>query len=141
MGYKTELRSENQGEVDPDTSIYLGDTMGELPLLIASGDVAFIGGSLVPVGGHNLLEACAVGVPVVFGEHMFNFSEISEMVLKQGAGLQIFNAEELASVIEKLVEDPVSRDQYGSQGIKLVEQNRGALKKVDALIDKVLHNN
>ena len=65
--YKTVLRTQSSGVIDKDVDIYLGDTMGELSLLIAAGDIAYIGGSLVPAGGHNLLEACAASVAVIFG--------------------------------------------------------------------------
>ena len=137
-GYSAVLRTQTTGQVDDDIDIYVGDTMGELSLLITSGDVAYIGGSLVPTGGHNLLEACAAGVPVVFGPHMFNFQEISNLVLEKGAGVQIMNQEELSDVVIKLVNDPILRDQYGSQGRELVEENKGALSKILNLLGKVL---
>ena len=73
--------------------------MGELTLLIAAADIAFIGGSLVPTGGHNLLEACAAGVAVIFGPHTFNFQEISELILSKGAGIQVMNSDELCDVV------------------------------------------
>ena len=138
FGYKTVLRSETSGKLDEDTEIYLADTMGDLQLLISASDIAFIGGSLVPIGGHNVLEASAAGVPVVFGPHMFNFSEISDLVLEHGAGVQVMNVEELTEVIERLLSDPVIRDQYGSHGKELVERNRGALKKICSLIENEL---
>ena len=69
--------------------------MGELQLLYAAADVAFIGGSLVPKGGQNLLEACAVSVPVIFGPHMFHFEEISAMALERGAARQVHDVAEL----------------------------------------------
>lgn len=138
FGCKTILRSDNQGEIEADTEVYLIDTMGELTLFIAASDFAFIGGSLVPTGGHNVLEGCAAGVAVVFGPHMFNFQEISNQVIERGAGIQILNSEELSEVVVKLVQDPVLRDQYGTQGKQFVEENRGALARIRTLIDPYL---
>lgn len=137
-GYKTVLRTQSNGEIDGDTDIYIGDTMGELSLLIAVSDITYIGGSLVPAGGHNLLEACAANVAVIFGPCMFNFQEISDMVLEKGAGVQIMNSEELAEVIIKLVNDPVLRDQYGSQGKEFVEENKGALSKILNIVSRLI---
>ena len=88
-GFAVALRSRTPGELPPGTDVLVGDTMGELQRLYAAADVAFIGGSLVPHGGQNLLEACAVHVPVVFGPHMFHFEEISAMALERGAARQV----------------------------------------------------
>ncbi len=136
-GCKTVLRSQSNTEIPQDTEIYVADTMGDLTLLIAAGDVAFIGGSLVSAGGHNVLEACAAGVAVIFGPHMFNFQEISDLVLAKGAGIQVMDSDELCEVIVKLLNDPVIRDQYGSEGRELIEANKGALDKICAMVDKV----
>jgi len=134
-GYRTVLRSENRGRISPDTDIYVADTMGELPMLIAAGDIAFIGGSLVPVGGHNVLEASAAGVPVVFGRHMFNFSEIADLLLQHTAGIQVMNPGELAEVVLRLLNDPALRRRYADKGRELVAKKRGALDKICALVD------
>ena len=133
--YNTVLRSQNPGKVSADTDIYLADTMGELPVLIAAADLAFIGGSLVPVGGHNVLEASAAGIPVVFGQYMFNFAEIADLLLEHAAGIQVMNIDELAEVVERLLADPLLRDQYRNNGTELVKKNRGALQKICALVD------
>ena len=135
-GCKTVLRSQSNTGIPQDTEIYVADTMGELTLLIAAGDVAFIGGSLVSAGGHNVLEACAAGVAVIFGPHMFNFQEISDLVLAKGAGIQVMDSDELCEVIVKLLNDPVIRDQYGSEGRELIEANKGALEKICAMVDR-----
>ena len=139
-GYSVTRRTVLSGELDVDTNILIVDVMGELPVFISAGDVTFMGGSLMPVGGHNLLEAASLCRPVVFGPHMFNFSEISEMFLEQGAGLQVQDADELASVLIKLLNDANARDQLGKQGEKLVEQNRGALQKVIEMIHSTINH-
>ncbi|MCY4050425.1 MAG: lipid IV(A) 3-deoxy-D-manno-octulosonic acid transferase [Gammaproteobacteria bacterium] len=135
-GFKTLLHSKLQNALSNDIDIIIGDSMGELPMMIASSDVAFIGGSLVPVGGHNVLEASAVGVPVIFGPHMFNFQKISDQILAYGAGLQVENASELAETISKLLNDPTLRENYGELGQRFVDENRGAVERVFALIEK-----
>ena len=139
-GLSTIRRRGMPPELDPSTDALVVDTMGELPIFIAAGDVTFMGGSLVPIGGHNLLEAGALGRPVVFGPHMFNFSEISEMFLQQGAGVQIDDVPELVSVCMRLLQDAGMRDQYGMQGEKLVQQNKGALEQVMTMISEVIEN-
>ncbi|NKB76422.1 MAG: 3-deoxy-D-manno-octulosonic acid transferase [Gammaproteobacteria bacterium] len=134
-GFKVVRRTQHQQELPFDTEIYLVDTMGELTLMLAACDVAFIGGSLVPVGGHNLLEANALGVPVVFGPNMFNFTEISTLVSDKGAGIEVNDSDELASVVVRLLKDPSQRDRYGFKGKELMEENKGALMSITALLD------
>ena len=139
-GLTTSRRLEMSHELEPDTDVLVVDTMGELPVFIAAGDVTFMGGSLVPIGGHNILEAGALGRPVIFGPHMFNFSEISEMFLQHGAGIQINDVSELTSVCLRLLQDAGMRDQYGTQGEKLVQQNKGALNQVMTMIADVMND-
>ncbi len=137
-GCNTILRSEtsSNSKISEQTDVYIGDTMGDLTLLIAAGDIAFIGGSLVPTGGHNVLEACAAGVAVIFGPYMFNFQEISNLVLSRGAGIQVVNSDELGEVVARLIQDPVIRAQYGLQGKELIEENKGALVQILNMVRK-----
>ena len=128
----------DSGQLNAATDICIADTMGELPMLIAAADVAFIGGSLVPVGGHNVLEASAAGVAVVFGSHMFNFAEIADQLVQHAAGIQVMNRNELAEVVQRLLADPHLRQQYATHGRALLKKNRGALKKVRAFVDEQL---
>ena len=114
--------------------VYLGDTMGELLLLYAATDVAFVGGSLVRTGGHNVLEPCALGRPVLFGPHMFNFHEISEQVLAAGAGRMTGSVEELERALGALLADSAERRRMGEAGKALVARNSGALDKAMACI-------
>ena len=122
----------------PEAAIFLGDTMGELPVLIAAADAAFIGGSLVPVGGHNLLEAAAVGVPVAIGPHAFNFAEITRLLVAEGAAMQVADAEELARLMIAWLGDAALRARIGEQGRQVVARNRGALGRLIALVEKSL---
>ena len=112
--------------------------MGELPTFFAASDIAFVGGSLVEVGGHNILEACALGKPVIFGKYMFNFQEISRMALEQNAGIQINNTHQLETILSRLIEDPNYRFRYGEEGIKLVKNNQGSLSNTIRAIENYL---
>jgi len=122
----------------PDTQVMLGDTMGELTLFLAAADVAFVGGSLVPTGGHNVLEPAALGLPVVFGPHMFNFSMISRMLLVEGAALEVTNTEALAGVVIDWLSDASLRARFGENGLRVVEANRGALDRLFDIISGYL---
>ncbi len=118
----------------PDTAVFLGDSMGELPLFYAAADLAFIGGSLVPTGGHNPLEAAALGVPLLFGPQMFNFAEISKLLLRENAALQVGDAHALADSVVLLLRDAERRQVLGENGRRVVEANRGALERLMAIV-------
>ncbi|MFW2438782.1 MAG: lipid IV(A) 3-deoxy-D-manno-octulosonic acid transferase [Arenicellales bacterium] len=133
-GFNTALRSELHGPVSDDVEVIVADSMGELLKLYAAADVAFVGGSLVPVGGHNVLEACAVGLPVIFGPHMFNFDEISQLTLSREAGKQVDSETDLAAAVATYLDDANLRFETGENGKKLVQQNRGALEHTSELI-------
>ena len=139
-GHKTVLRSELQGPVDEDVEVIIADSMGELLKLYAASDVAFVGGSLVPVGGHNVLEACAVGLPVIFGPYMHNFDEISQLTLDRHAGKQVATIPELVAAVTTYLGDANLRFETGEKGKKLVLQNRGALEHTSELIFALAEN-
>ncbi len=96
--------------------VYLGDTMGELLLHYAAADIAFVGGSLVPLGSHNMLEPAALGLPVLFGLHRFNFAEVSELLLQEQAASEVENGDALVTELLKLLADP----QRGEGGTRAV---------------------
>ncbi|HBE93766.1 MAG TPA: hypothetical protein DDW55_15105 [Gammaproteobacteria bacterium] len=121
-----------------DMEVVVADSMGELLMLYAASDVAFVGGSLVSIGGHNLLEACAVGLPVVFGQYMFNFEEISQLTLARDAGRQVSSVEELVTEVSAYLDDANLRFETGERGQRLVQQNRGALEKTVTLVTDLL---
>jgi 3-deoxy-D-manno-octulosonic-acid transferase len=133
-GHAVALRSRSPGELPPGTDVLVGDTMGELQRLYAAADVAFIGGSLVAHGGQNLLEACAVHVPVVFGPHMFHFEEISSMALERGAARQVHDVAGLAAAVALYFEQPDLRRAAGNAAYTLVTDNRGALARTLGLV-------
>ena len=129
IGVKVVRRTEG-GECSHDTQLYLGDTMGEMLLFYAAADVAYVGGSLVPTGSHNMLEPAALGKPVLFGPHRFNFAEISQMLIDQGAALEVKDSSDLAEAVIDLLQNPEKRRQQGLQGRRVVVQNRGALDRL-----------
>ncbi len=116
------------------TDVYLVDTMGELKMLYAAADVAFVGGSMVPVGGHNVLEAAAFGVPVLFGPFMANFKEIALGLLKQEAAIQCHNNDEIMNALIVLYQDPVYRLELTVKARKFVLQNQGAIARIFDII-------
>ncbi len=118
----------------PEATIFIGDSMGELMLFYAASDVAFVGGSLIAHGGHNLLEPAALGIPVITGPHTFNFSDISRMLLQADAARQVGNAAELATAVITLLQNDTLRRATGEKSRLLVEQNRGALAKLMTII-------
>ena len=127
-------RTDTPAQIDADIDVYLGDTLGELSLMYAASDMAFVGGSMVPFGGQNILEPCALGVPVIFGEHMFNFQEISELTIAANAGVQVLNPEHLERELDTLIQRPNRRDEIGNNGKALVDEHKGALENIYQLI-------
>ncbi|MFZ5659624.1 MAG: lipid IV(A) 3-deoxy-D-manno-octulosonic acid transferase [Pseudomonadota bacterium] len=111
----------------PGDAVLLGDTLGELSDLYGAADVVTVGGSFVPVGGHNVLEAAALGKPVSFGPHMHNFREISAKVLAAGAGAQSMDAAALESRLARWLAQPGEAEAVGARGLQVVDENRGAL--------------
>lgn len=117
-----------------DQAILLGDTLGELSDFYAAADVVTVGGSFVAVGGHNLLEAAALGKPVSFGPHMHNFREISASILAAQAGVQVSDAGALYGCLQHWLEQHESMVLMGERGRCVVNDNRGALARTLALL-------
>ncbi len=134
-GFKTQLRSDNRA-VDPQTRIVIGDSMGEMFAYYAACDIAFIGGSLLPLGGQNLLEACAVGKPVIVGPHTFNFEDATRGAIEAGAAIRIANTAELAPSIAALFANPDRRLSMGAAGKQFSEAHRGATEKTMRLLEQ-----
>ncbi len=124
--------------VTAETRIYLGDTMGELNLLFATADVAFIGGSFSGTGGHNFLEPAALGVPVCSGPSLFNFQLIADALQERQALRIAADAEALSNVVSSWLSDRAKRDAAGEAGQQFVQENRGAVARTVSLIDREL---
>lgn len=118
--------------------VLLVDTVGELMQLYALADLAYVGGSLVATGGHNLLEPASRGIPLLFGPHMDNFAEIRTLVLDYGAGVQVANQSELREAILDLLTTPELRQVLGTNGLKLLRDSGGAVERHLAMLAGVL---
>jgi 3-deoxy-D-manno-octulosonic-acid transferase len=114
--------------------VLLGDSMGELPLYFGTVDLAFVGGSLVEVGGHNVLEPASVGLPVLFGPHMFNFEQARTLLLQHQAARQIDSLLGLEPAVAALLQDPAARAAMGKAGREVLRANRGALQRLLGVI-------
>jgi len=119
-------------------SVFLGDTMGEVPMFYAASDAAFVGGSLVPVGGHNLLEPAAQALPVITGPHLFNAQDIADMFVEKKACRIVEDADELATAVADLLSNPGQASEMGQNGLDLLEKNRGALARLLLLLEPLL---
>jgi 3-deoxy-D-manno-octulosonic-acid transferase len=124
-GYRRLSRSRGTG-VTLAGDVLLADTIGELMKLYAVADAVFVGGSLVPLGGHNLLEPASLGKPLIFGRYMSNFREISALVLESSAGFQVDTPEQLADMVVSIFADPAKAAGVGENGIRLLDLSAGA---------------
>jgi 3-deoxy-D-manno-octulosonic-acid transferase len=141
-GIRFARRSQRMGEraaaMAAAAEVLLVDTLGELLDFYAAADVAFVGGSLVPIGGHNLLEPAALGLPILTGPHTTNSAEIAQLLIARGAAEVVHDASELGSRVIALLSDPEERERIGELGRSSVDSNRGALGKLLGLIEPLL---
>lgn len=124
--------------VDPHISFVLGDSMGEMFTYYASCDIAFIGGSLLPLGGQNLIEACSMGKPVLIGPHTFNFEQAAEMAIAAGAAERVQDTNELAKSMRTLFTDPAKRQAMSTAGLSFSAESRGATRRAADLLKQYL---
>ena len=128
-GFATVRRSSGE-PVITQTQVLLGDTMGELLFLYALADSAFVGGSLVPNGGHNLLEPAALAKPVLSGPHLFNFLEIAAKLRDAAALEEVDDAQGLAVAVQRLFELPQDAQRMAAAGLNVMQLNQGALQRL-----------
>ncbi len=124
------LRRSTNTLVSRSTQVLLGDTMGELLFLYALADIAFVGGSLVANGGHNLLEPAALSKPVLSGPHLFNFAEIAALLRAAKALQEVDDAAALATAVQRLIELPRDAQNMGAAGLMVMRANQGALQRL-----------
>jgi 3-deoxy-D-manno-octulosonic-acid transferase len=124
--------------VGADVEVVLVDTLGELVLFYGAGDVAFVGGSLVPVGGHNLMEPAALAKPMLTGPHTSNAVGIAELFIEVGAAQLVRDAAGLADRVDRYFADPAAAARDGGLGLATMEANRGSLARLTALVDPLL---
>ncbi len=126
--------------LDASDHVFLGNTMGEMMMFYGASDIAFVAGSLVPIGGHNLLEPSALGLPIVFGPHYFNAPEIAELFISQAACRVVKDTDELASTVSELLRDRALVRELGDKASDIVERNRGSLSELLAVISPLIRN-
>jgi 3-deoxy-D-manno-octulosonic-acid transferase len=129
------VRRNSAAPVSAETSVLLVDTLGELSMLYSAADVAFVGGSLVPIGGHNLLEPAALGIPVLTGPSHSNSKEVALMLLQRGAALEVADAAQLARVLLCLLCDAPERQRIGTLAKDLIAANRGSVSRLLSLVE------
>ena len=125
-------------ELNAGTRVLLGDSLGELFAYYAACDVAFVGGSLAPLGGQNLIEAASVGRPVLVGPHTFNFEEATRLAIEAGAAVRVNDAAALLENALQLLNDTPMRARMGEAGLAFAARHRGAAARVAALIASLL---
>ncbi|PAU60792.1 3-deoxy-D-manno-octulosonic acid transferase [Pseudomonas sp. PIC25] len=138
-GFATERRSTGVA-VTGQTQVLVGDTMGELLFLYALADQAFVGGSLVPNGGHNLLEPAALGKPVLSGPHLFNFLDIAAQLRDAGALCETDDAPALAETLLQLWDEPACAERMRAAGLAVLQNNQGALQRLLDGLDRLFAN-
>lgn len=136
-GRKTVRRTEKRPWVDPESVFFL-DTMGELERFFAVADIVFLGGSLVPVGGHNILEPAAQGRSVIFGPHVWTVGFFAEEMVETNAGFRVDGTDELARLVVKLAQDHDLRETSGARAVAMVDRHRGATRRTVVAIEKVI---
>lgn len=119
----------------PGAKVYLLDTIGDLESFYGAADLAFVGGSLMPHGGHNVLEAARWGLPIITGRHTSNFREVVQLLEEAGALVVVSDGKELATAVAALVADPALRRARGARAKQVVERHRGALEKALGLLE------
>lgn len=127
------LQRRSQWQTDsalPGGAVLLGDSMGEMFLYLAAADQVFVGGSLVPVGGHNVLEPAALGRPVLHGPHMHNFEAARDLLQAAKAAVEVADADTLAAALNRNCSDPAAAQSMGRNGRQAVEANRGTLQRI-----------
>ena len=132
-GLKLQHRSEN-APIRAETRVVLGNSLGEMFAYYSACDVAFIGGSLLPYGSHNLIEACAAGKPALIGPSVYNFTEAAAEAVRAGAAVQVRDARELAREAARLLLDPEASRRMGEAGLAFCAAHRGALERVLELV-------
>ncbi len=138
-GLRLQRRSANE-TIAADTQVVLGDSMGEMFAYYAACDVAFIGGSLLPFGGQNLIEACTVGKPVLIGPHTYNFAQATELAIACGAAVQVMHAEDLIQHLNLLLPDGTRLEKMGEAGRQFADDNRGATERAATLLAGTLNH-
>ena len=137
-GWRLLRRSSSElGRID-EPAVFLGDSMGEMALYYALADVAFVGGSLLALGGQNLIEACAVGTPVVVGRHTFNFEQATSDAIEAGAAMRVANAAAAVTAMSSIAGDRALRETMSAAALKFASAHRGATARTLARLTPLI---
>ncbi len=135
---RSEFDEQAELRISKDIQIILGDSMGEMYQYYAACDLAFVGGSIMPLGGHNLIEACAMGKPVMVAQHTFNFAEITEQAIATGAALRVDGARELLQLVEHLLAHPEKIASMNRAALAFFQQHQGATQRTLDILKPLL---
>lgn len=136
--FVVQKRSQMAPEVNSSVDILLGDSMGEMMTYFSCSDLVFMGGTMVATGGHNILEPAALGLPIIYGPHMFNFTAINKLFLQYDATLQVDDSESLERAFSLILSDQSIANTMGERAKNLIAQNSGALNKMMTLLEPYL---
>jgi 3-deoxy-D-manno-octulosonic-acid transferase len=137
LGFSVATHSANRVPL-PSHQVFVIDAMGQLMPFFSAAEVAFVGGSLVPIGGHNVLEPAALSTPVLVGPHTFNFEEITRSLLLQGGAERVAGNEQLGHDVLELLRDPAKRERMGRAAQQVFDRERGAVQRIMQMIDALL---
>jgi len=140
LGFRAVRKTELPAE-DPEYNVFILNTLGELGQVYGLADVAFVGGSLAPIGGHNLLEPASLGMPVLFGPHTHNFTTMSRLLIRYGGGMMVAGESELFHVMAELLGQNSKREQMGKRARQFVKQNQGAVDRVMEILKPYIEGN
>lgn len=135
QGYRTSRYTSAQ-DYTLATQIFLLDVLGQLPAHYAASDLAFVGGSLVPVGGHNMLEPASLGIPILTGPHVFNFTEVVRLLEEHGALGRVEDAAQMGQKVIGLLKDGNLRDEMGQRARQVMQQNQGSIDRIAELLER-----
>lgn len=138
-GVRYEKKSQMNGRGDSPADVIFLDTLGDLPAFYSMADIAFVGGSLVDAGGHNVMEPARFCKPILFGPCMTNFADVAEEMKRKGAGIEVSGREDLVREISRLLTDPEKADTMGKIAYNVVEGDRGVLERSIGLVSRYLH--
>jgi len=132
------VRRSADAPVPPDCSFALGDTMGEMFAYYGAADVAWVGGSLLPYGAQNLIEACAMGTPVIIGPSTYNFAQATALAIEAGAAVQAVDADSVIAQVARLVADSAARRRMGEAGSAFTVAHQGATARTMRIVERVV---
>lgn len=137
-GFRTAFYKDDSMKYNPATQVYILNVLGQLPVYYAAADVAFVGGSLVPAGGHNMLEPASLGLPIITGQHLSNFNEISTLLLNADALFIVKDARELADKVLEFLGDANLRYATGQRAKAVVFENQGSINKLAKFLQEII---